>query len=215
MSDMVRILAGAAAVWAAAAMLAQAAAVRKGAKREYSTATGSPWRGVLYSFTGAMLPWRKETVSLHRFEFLIGILMHAGIVWALAALAALIVRPQTGLALLRPGLAVFLLSFAAALFLLVRRAHSSLLRSFSAPDDYVAVVATALFLLAAALGAVRPASVDLFLAAGFPLLLYVPLGKLRHAVFFFLARGAYGMKLGHRGVYPPPSAKSTLPARME
>jgi hypothetical protein len=35
------------------------------------------------------------------------------------------------------------------------------------------------------------------------LFLYFPLGKLRHAVFFFVARADYGRRLGYRGVYPP------------
>ena len=40
------------------------------------------------------------------------------------------------------------------------------------------------------------------------LLVYLPLGKLRHAVFFFVARGDYGRRLGFRGVYPPAATRA-------
>ena len=48
-----------------------------------------------------------------------------------------------------------------------------------------------------------PASGALLLGYAALIFLYLPLGKLRHAVFFFVARGDYGWRLGHRGVYPP------------
>ena len=35
-----------------------------------------------------------------------------------------------------------------------------------------------------------------------------PAGKLRHAVFFFLARVDLGRRLGWRGVYPPAAGRS-------
>lgn len=207
MSDAVRAAAAAAAVWALTAMAAQAF---KGLRRpvtDHSAGSGSALRGIAYSFTGAMLPWRKETASLHWGEFLTGVLLHVGAIWGLIAMLALIAVPDAGAAIIRPGAPLFLLSFVGAVFLAVRRMRSPLLRSFSAPDDYIAISGTALFLLLAGAAAVEPTFVIWFLASGILLLLYMPLGKLRHAVFFFLARASYAQKLGHRGVYPPPSAR--------
>lgn len=203
MTDTLRFAAAAAALWAAVALSFQAAGAARNRRREYSVGSGSRWRGIVYSFTGAMLPWRKETVSLHRGEFLTGIMLHIGVAWALIGMLTLVASPDAGRALMRPGLPVFALSFCSALVLMIRRMRSPLLRSFSTPDDYAAVAITALFLLAAALNALKPEAAAWFLAAGLLLLLYMPLGKLRHAVFFFLSRGNYGLRLGHRGVYPP------------
>ena len=39
-----------------------------------------------------------------------------------------------------------------------------------------------------------------FLLATVVLALYAPLGKIRHCVFFFLARGLFGARLGRRGI---------------
>ncbi len=205
MIETLRFAAGAAALWAVVAMSIQAAPAVRNRPRDYSVGSGSPWRGVAWSFTGAMLPWRKETVSLNWGEFLTGILLHVGVAWALIGMLTLVAAPGAGHALIRPGAIVFVLSFVSALVLLIRRIRSPLLRSISTPDDYAATVLTALFLLPAALSAWKQEAAAWFLAAGLLLLLYMPLGKLRHAVFFFLSRGNYGLRLGHRGVYPPPS----------
>jgi hypothetical protein len=58
------------------------------------------------------------------------------------------------------------------------------------------------------------ASLDLraaapFMALSVILLLYIPLGKLRHCIFFFRSRIGYGRLLGRRGVLPPGKAPAS------
>jgi len=90
---------------------------------------------------------------------------------------------------------------------LVRRTLSTDLRAMSAPDDYVAITVTCgLLALAALMGGDRDHQLTLLIYAGL-FFVYFPLGKLRHAVFFFVARGNYGRRLGYRGVYPPPRTR--------
>ena len=188
--------------WAALALTAQVLLARGGGRREFTWAAGRPLRGVLYNFTVALLPSHKESARLHPAEFIAGVLLHVGV---LAALAEILVLPVSAdFALI--GLRVLAgLGAVAALVLLVRRVRSPLLRALSSPDDYVAVLATGGLLVLAAFPAL--ASGALLRAYATLLFVYLPLGKLRHAVFFFVARADYGWRLGYRGVYPPARGK--------
>jgi len=48
--------------------------------------------------------------------------------------------------------------------------------------------------------ALAPAAVPAFQLAGAALLLYAPLGKLRHMLFLVTSRGQWGRTYGRRGV---------------
>lgn len=192
-----------AAAWSVVALAAQVLIAWGGGRRDYSRHVGSPWRGVLYNFTMAMLPSQKETARLHMLEFAAGVVMHTGALFALIAIPLCRAWPgaaETALAAARPLLG---LALVAALGLLVRRLSTPLLRVISATDDYVAVLATAGLLVVALLLPLGGAYEDVALLYTGLLLIYLPLGKLRHAVFFFVARANYGRRLGRRGVYPP------------
>jgi hypothetical protein len=155
---------------------------------------------MLYAFTGAMLPTRKESVRHHPGKFAIGLALHAGVLASLAGVVVLILG--AGRVPVWLGL-VALTALPAGIFLLVRRLLSPVLRHMSAPDDFLSILAVCLLLLLTglqSLGAL-PAAALLVYATLF--LLYLPLGKLRHAVFFFVARGDFGRRLGFRGTFPP------------
>ncbi len=79
----------------------------------------------------------------------------------------------------------------------------------SAPDDYIAILATCGLLALASGYPIDAASDVVTLIYAVLLFAYLPLGKLRHAVFFFVARGDYGRRLGRRGVYPSATARTT------
>jgi len=192
-------------LWAVVALAAQAVAASRGGRPDYGRRSGSRLRGVAYNFTVAMTPAHKESVRNHPVEFGVGVVLHAGALLALAAVVLHVVRPATGLAFAAALRPVFVLSLLAGLALFVRRLRSADLRAMSAPDDFVAVLSTcALLALAATAGGTDGRGAFLVYAGFF--LLYLPLGKLRHAVFFFLARTDYGARMGYRGVYPPARA---------
>ncbi len=188
--------------WAGAALAWQLARAWGGGRREYGRSAGSAWQGLIYNFTAAMSPAHKETASRHAGEFALGVVLHLGVVavagaallwlvWTRGGEAAFaVVRPIAGLALL------------AGLILQIRRALSGTLRAMSTPDDYVANAATCLLLAAAALFAGTRGHV-IFVLGAVLVLLYLPLGKLRHSIFFYAARADLGRRLGRRGVYPP------------
>jgi hypothetical protein len=191
-------------VWAVTALAIQARAALRSIPESHAPAAGAASRGVLYGFTGAMVPSRKESATRYPVSFAAGILLHLGVAASfLTVLLAVLSPPDElpfGRLVLAPAAGVGL---AAGLSLLVKRVASADLREISLPDDYAASLALAVFLsgtLAFWLE-VLPADALGILAA--ILLLYLPLGKLRHVVFFFLARADFSARLGFRGVFPP------------
>jgi hypothetical protein len=198
-----RILVAASLAWAVVALALQVIGARGGGRRDHSRRAGSGRRGILYGFTTAMSPFKKESARRHPVAFAIGVLMHLGVVGALLGILGLVVHPPVGHAVLAAVQPVFLAALLAGVALAVRRHRSTTLRVMNTPDDHVAVAATCVLLAAAFVapwGA--PATNALLVCAAF-FFGYLPLGKLRHAVFFFVARGDYARRLGYRGVYPP------------
>jgi hypothetical protein len=117
----------------------------------------------------------------------------------------LLVWPAGAGHLLHGGWVILAPALVAGVILAVRRLTSPLLRALSSPDDHLAIGATcALLALTLGVGLTGHGRAVL-LAFGTLFFLYLPLGKLRHAALFFVARGEYGWRLGYRGVYPPAS----------
>jgi hypothetical protein len=196
------ILLAISAVWAGAALVVQARASRSAIRKPRAAPQGRASLGVLYGFTVAMLPTRKESARRYPVSFTAGILLHLGV---LASFATVVVSslplplPSAGL-VLAPAVGAGL---AAGLFLLAKRLATSELRAISPPDDYFAgLMVAALLSLALAFwaGAVSGDALRVLAAV---VLFYLPLGKLRHAVFFYLARADLHRRLGFRGVVPP------------
>jgi hypothetical protein len=96
-----------------------------------------------------------------------------------------------------------LLGAAAGLLLLVRRSRSLALRRISVPDDFASNALATLFAAFAFASVAAPSTRPPFLFAAMILLLYVPVGKIRHCVFFVPTRIRAGAFFGRRGTYPP------------
>jgi hypothetical protein len=168
----------------------------------FAASRGSAATGVRYAFTTAFLPWAKESGRHHLATYLAGITFHAGIFAMLARLVLTLVpivppRPvEQALAVL------FAAALAAGLGLLVRRRRDPELRAISVPDDLVANLMVDVALGAALAATLAPAALPLFQIAGAALLLYAPLGKLRHMLFLLTSRAVTGRAYGRRGVFP-------------
>ena len=175
MATPVRLFVAVSIAWAVIALAVQVVTAWGGGRKDYSRPAGSPLRGLVYGFTGAMTPTHKETIRLHPFKFALGLIMHVGVVLAMLAAAALLVWPSGGRRLAELGGPLFGVSLLAGLYLLVRRILSRNLRFMSVPDDYFAVLATCgllAFACAYALGGER--EVPFLVYAG--LLLHRPRG---------------------------------------
>jgi hypothetical protein len=167
---------------------------------------GVPSHGITYAFTTGMMPWAKESTRIHAIAYLRGIGFHIGI---FAALGALIISPFWSLL---PGILITLLAWILVLGALlgaaggVMRLAEHNLRGLSVPDDHFAVWLVTLFMAVAALAVWNPSFLTLFYIISAVTLAYVPLGKIRHCLYFFFSRLFFGKFFGRRAVYPHPEA---------
>jgi hypothetical protein len=165
-----------------------------------SPAKGSPGWGLMYAFTLGMAPWAKESTRLHSIAYLRGIAFHVGI---FAGLPALIASPAWSLI---PPLAVWLfaavIGFGALMGLAgeVMRWAEANLRRLSTPDDHASVWAVTIFMALTAAALISPAFLPAMYVAAGALLIYAPLGKIRHCIYFFFSRRFYGLFVGRRAV---------------
>jgi hypothetical protein len=200
-----RIAAALALLWAVLALLYQVVVARGGGRRDYSAQAGGAGRGVFHAFTAAMLPTRKESVRHHPGKFAIGLLLHVGVLASLVEIVRIVVDGPAAW----PWGVVALLALPAGIYLFVRRLVSPVLRAMSAPEDYLAILAVCALLVLAALSAFGVVGPAVLLGYAIPFLIYLPLGKLRHVIFFFAARADHGKRLGYRGTFPMAGVEQT------
>jgi len=165
-------------------------------------ARGSAAAGILYAFTVAFAPWAKESASRHLPSYFAGIAYHLAVFTALARLVlSLFAAWQPPLA---NGVTVILLApgLASGVALLVKRCLDPRLRAISVPEDFFANALVDAVLVAGIATAVRPGALPLFQVLGAVLILYAPLGKLRHMPLLLTSRRALGAAFGRRGVRP-------------
>ncbi len=199
----------AAAAWALLALVALAFRTRAWGRRAlHAPPAGDAAAGARYAFTKGMLPQAKESVRTHLPSYAAGIVFHAGVFASLGLLAASLAGVEPGSVLLRLGGAAAGAGALAGLGLLGKRIASPVLRGLSSPDDYVANVLTSVFAALASVAAFVTDARAAWLVAGVALLLYVPVGKIRHCLLFFPARYEMGRFFGRRGTFPPASRRA-------
>lgn len=165
---------------------------------------GNPAEGVNYAFTTGMAPWAKESTRIHSVAYLRGIGFHIGI---FAALAALIISPLWGyLPAALTALLALIISLGAVLGAAggVMRIAEQDLRGLSTVDDHFAVWIVTVFMALAALAIWNPAALVPFYLGSAVMLVYLPLGKIRHCLYFFFSRTFFGRFFGRRAVFPHP-----------
>ena len=185
---------------AAVALVRARMAIGSVRARAFAAPRGSEAAGVRYSFTTAFLPWAKESASAHPGTYLAGIALHAGAFAMLARLVLTLVPITLPPPLEQVLAALYGIALACGLALLVKRRVNRPLRAISVPDDVAANLLVDVALAAALTAALAPAATPLFQAAGAALLLYAPLGKLRHMLFLVTSRRVWGRFYGRRGV---------------
>lgn len=192
----------AAAAWAVMGLVFQRAKARAyGQRKLHAAPAGDPKAGVRYAFTKAMSPMAKESVRENLPSYLAGMAYHGGLFTALALLVVTLAGGALPAALTGVSRALLLVGLLGGLALLLKRVLKAELRGLSHPDDFVANLLTTAFVGLALVGPSR-----VWLWSAIALLVYVPLGKIRHCFFFFSTRAAFGAFFGRRGVFPPGSA---------
>jgi hypothetical protein len=163
---------------------------------------GQEFKGIRYAFGRGMMPWEKESASRHLLTYAGGFIYHFGIFAGLFWLSSQIISIEWGsfvLYVMRIFLTVGLL-FGLGLF--IKRSALPMMRSISCADDYLANLLVDGFLLTALLSTFMPKLDWLLYAASILLLLYIPIGKIRHCFFFFYSRILFGRFFGRRAVFP-------------
>ena len=188
--------------------------IRLGKPKDYSQASGSVSKGVLYANTGAMLPQNKESAYMHLPSYAIGIIFHLGTFLSLLIFVLSFFTFFNDFLTLYPivsWIATGCLGISAicGISLFIKRIFNSRLRILSNPDDFISNALTTLFHIVTLLYLLfqpQPYILTLYYIEAAILLIYMPLGKLHHVMYYFFARYHLGFFYGRRNVWPPQKA---------
>jgi hypothetical protein len=176
-----------------------------GKPKDYSIPAGNLNSAVIYSFTGGMSPSKKESAYLHLPTYTAGILYHIGTFLSIGLFIGILLN-QHPVETTRLALSLFLLiSGLCGLGILIKRIIIKELQSLSNPDDYISNLLVTGVQLITVVFLNYPTPVYYILVSA--LLLYLPVGKLKHTIYFFAARYQLGFFYGRRGVWPPKNLK--------
>jgi hypothetical protein len=184
--------------------------VRLGAPKDKSEPSGSVKEGVIYANTRAMMPTEKESAYLHIPSYAVGMLFHIGLFCSLLFFVLSFFpffNNWIGGSCWRWVLAIPpAVATVCGLILFFRRLFSKDLKVLSMPDDFISTGLVTLFLLMTtfylSMSTCCGSITILYYISSILLLLYMPLGKLRHVVYYFAARYHLGFFYGWRNVWP-------------
>ena len=184
--------------------------VRLGAPKDKSEPSGSVKKGVVYANTRAMMPTEKESAYLHLPSYAVGMLFHIGLFCSLLFFLLSFFpffNSWIGVSCWRWVLTIPpAMATVCGLILFFRRLLSKELKVLSMPDDFISTGLVTLFLLMTtfylSLSTCCGSITILYYISSILLFLYMPLGKLRHAVYYFAARYHLGFFYGWRNVWP-------------
>jgi hypothetical protein len=195
-------------LFTAALLALQVAGTFKYGRSRLRSVPRADWRkGVIYAFGKGMMPWEKESARKHLLTYLAGFGYHFGIFSAFIYLYAAVFSIQVPPA---AGMILKILTGAGLIFglgLFIKRSAKNDMRRISSPDDFASNLLVDLFLLLALLNMFGVPARNLFYGESILLLLYIPVGKIRHCFFFFYSRIIFGRFYGRRGVFPHPRAE--------
>lgn len=191
--------------------------IKLGNPHDLSKANGSVSKGVIYSNTTAMMPMHKESAYKHLPTYAAGMIFHMGtfltlLIFVLSLFNSVMdfFREMTILSLII-GICMAI-GTGCGIALFVKRGISKDLQPLSNVDDFISNAFTTLFqgsamltFLSIGLGAsglLVAKCYAAFLLMATLLFLYLPLGKLRHVVYYFAARYHLGFFYGRRGTWP-------------
>jgi len=185
--------------------------IKLGAPKDLSTKSGNVNKGVIYSGTIAMMPQHKESAYLHLPTYSMGIIFHIGIFIALLLyILSFFINFSIWLqeypwlhALLLMG---FIISTSCGVALFLKRIVKKSLRQLSHIDDFLSSGLVTLFQCMTLLFLFflhNPTIITCYYISAILLFTYMPVGKLKHLLYFFAARYHLGFFYGWRNVWPP------------
>lgn len=174
-----------------------------GMPKDYSQKAGNTTSGVVYSYTKAMSPFSKESAYLNLPTYASGIIYHLGTFLAIALFFVFFFTTSIINEEITSLLAI-LMFFSAAfgIIILFKRLLDKKIKQLSNPDDYISNILVTGFQIATGIVLLLPETYPVYLLITSLLLIYMPIGKLKHAVYFFAARLHIGYFYGWRNVWP-------------
>lgn len=173
-----------------------------GKKPLYSEPQGVGNKGIMYAFGKGMMPWEKESAARHLPTYIAGILYHSGIFAGLFYILLIVISFCPGLFLINALRILMLCGIACGVALFLKRIFKTTLKNISCPDDFASNILVDLFLFFALIDTFISSVRPVFLFAAILMLLYIPVGKIRHCFFFFYSRTLFGLFYGRRGILP-------------
>jgi len=180
--------------------------VRLGKPQDFSHGIGEIPAAIRYSFTGAMSPLKKESAFLHLPTYTAGMVYHLGTFLSIVLFFLLLFNVEMAAWLIYIFAGSLMVTALCGAGILVKRIALKKMRSLSNPDDYIsnALVTALQFLTASAL--VYPEIHPAYFIMMSLLLIYIPVSKLKHLVYFFAARYQLAWFFGWRNAWPPKKA---------
>ena len=173
-----------------------------GKKPLFAAPKANPKKGIFYAFGQGMMPWEKESAKKHIITYILGFIYHFGIFAAFFHLILRIFSIQLGVLVIILLKILILIGLSSGLGLFIKRSSLKYMRKISCPDDFLANFLVDVFLVFSIVDLYFGNFRSLFYLSAIILLLYIPVGKIRHCFFFFYSRILFGRFFGRRGVYP-------------
>lgn len=169
---------------------------------DFAQQRGNVVQGIIYSFSGAMSPRKKETAYLHLPTYSAGIIYHLGTFLSFVWLIFHFFSVQMNEILTFSSGMFLIISSICGLSILIKRIFQKKLRIISTPDDYFSNLLVTSFQLISSMILLFNLSANAIFIHASIIFLYIPLGKLNHMYYFFTSRIHLGILFGRRGTWP-------------
>lgn len=176
--------------------------IRLGSPKDYSQKISNLNSAIPYSFVGAMNPLKKESAYLHFPTYTAGILYHTGTFLSIALYFIFLFNISFAYIIQLILICVLMLTSISGLGILLKRITVKKLKNLSNPDDYISNLLVTVFQIFTLILLISESFSLYYYMCTVLLFLYLPLGKLKHLLYFFAARYHLGFYYGWRGVWP-------------
>jgi hypothetical protein len=176
--------------------------IRLGPPKDYSQKKGNLKTAISYSLTGAMNPFKKESAYLHFPTYTAGLIYHSGTFISFALYFLFLFNVRFADSIQWVLFCVLIASCLSGLGIFIKRVTVKKLKHLSNPDDYISNLLVTGFQIFTPAVLIKETFSPFYFLFTALLFLYLPLGKLKHSVYFFAARYHLGFFYGWRGIWP-------------
>jgi len=169
---------------------------------DHALPKGETRPAIIYSFTKAMSPAKKETAFKHLPTYAAGLIYHLGTFLAFLWLLLIFLNITASDWIRYISYGLLIVSGICGISILIKRITTARVRHLSNPDDYLSNLLVTAFHFVVANSLLYYDFIPVLLIYATILFLYIPVGKLRHTVYFFTSRMHLGIFFGRRGVWP-------------